>query len=385
MSIRGVLLMGMGMSFVVSLAAAAEPDAPAPEKPGVYPVGVTTMQFTDYARTDALTKKPRSLLTEIWYPATDETQGLPKNRLMDFLMRGTDPALPILLQAGFNLDANELDKRFKNTAVRDARIRDGLFPLIVFSHGDGGLRFQNTFLCEHLASHGYIVAAPDHTGNAAITYVDGQLVAYDASSRKQAETDRPLDIVFLINTFQRLNSGADSRFLARIDMEKIAAAGHSFGGYTSTCVAGQDPRIKAILPLAGVAEDKADCPCPVMLMLATEDKTMGLDGDAQIRKYYDTAKGPRYLVEFKNAGHFSFTEVYQFKPDFGDGVGTGKRLASGESVAYITMDVMYPLVNGYATAFFGKYLKGIDAYDAYLKENHNPDELLYKAETGPAS
>ena len=42
---------------------------------------------------------------------------------------------------------------------------DGRYPLVVFSHGSGGVRFQSYFLAEWLASHGYLVAAPDHAGD----------------------------------------------------------------------------------------------------------------------------------------------------------------------------------------------------------------------------
>ena len=41
----------------------------------------------------------------------------------------------------------------------------GPHPLIVFSHGNSGFRRQSTFLTTHLASRGFVVAAPDHTGN----------------------------------------------------------------------------------------------------------------------------------------------------------------------------------------------------------------------------
>ncbi|MDQ1256787.1 MAG: hypothetical protein QG656_1387, partial [Candidatus Hydrogenedentes bacterium] len=105
---------------------------------------------------------------------------------------------------------------------------------------------------------------------------------------------------------------------------------------------------------------------------------MGIGGNERIRAYYEESKGPRYLVEFLNAGHFSFTEMYQFVPDFGDGVGLGKRITNGEPVTYITMDVMFPLVKGYVTAFFGQYLKGLD-YNAYLSANRNPAELVVKS------
>jgi hypothetical protein len=84
-------------------------------------------------------------------------------------------------------------------------------------------------------------------------------------------------------------------------------------------------------------------------------------------------------VEFKNGGHYSFTEIYQLRPDFGDGVGQGKRVTNGEPLTYVSKDVAFKMINGYTTAFFGKYLKGQHGYDAYLAENHNPDELIAKA------
>ena len=49
-----------------------------PTASGPFPVGVTTTLLVDHSRKDALTKEPRTLVTEIWYPATDETKGMPK-------------------------------------------------------------------------------------------------------------------------------------------------------------------------------------------------------------------------------------------------------------------------------------------------------------------
>src|SRR6516162_697416 len=39
----------------------------------------------------------------------------------------------------------------------------GALPLILFSHHSGGSRRASTFLTSHLASHGYLVAAMDHS------------------------------------------------------------------------------------------------------------------------------------------------------------------------------------------------------------------------------
>ena len=75
--------------------------------------------------------------------------------------------------------------------------------------------------------------------------------------------------------------------------------------------------------------------------------------------------------------------MYQLKPDFGDGVGKGKRVTNGEVLDYPPMTLVFPLVNGYSTAFFGKYLRGLGGYDAYLRENHHPDALVYQFEPAP--
>jgi len=232
-----------------------------------------------------------------------------------------------------------------------------------------------------MASHGYIVMSPDHTGNCAGTFVDGNLVLIQQGeeARKQSTIDRPKDISFLIDTMDRMNKGNDSRFFGRVDMAHIGMSGHSFGGFTCTYVANQEPRVKAFAPMAGVAEDRTNFDSPVMVLLADEDDTLGKDRMATLAKYYDACRGPHYQVEFKNGGHYSFTEVYQLRPDFGDGVGRGKRITNGEPLDYVPRDVAFAMINGYTTAFFGKYLKGQNGYGGYLAENHNPDELITKA------
>ena len=137
------------LSFLLLIAFGiyAEPPLPDPVQPGAYPVGVTTTTFLDHSRTDPATKGPRSLMTEIWYPATEETRGLPANKLSDFFMRNRSPELALLLLAGFGIELAEADKAFHNFAIRDARITDGEFPLILFSHGNSGMRMQNAFWC----------------------------------------------------------------------------------------------------------------------------------------------------------------------------------------------------------------------------------------------
>jgi len=373
--IFGIVLTLMAQSHAAETAA-----LPDPEKPGAYAVGVTTMRFEDCARVDAATGKPRVLMTEIWYPATDDAKTLPKNRLMDFFERTENPEFALVLKLGFRADIIEADKTFQNFAVRDARAAEGVFPLLLFSHGNGGLRMQNAFWCEHMASHGYIVVAPDHTGNCGVTLIDGQLVTFNDSKegREQSRIDRPKDLSFLIDKMDQFNKGGDSRFRGKLDLEHIGVAGHSFGGFTSVWMADADPRVKAIAPMAGVAEERKNLTLPAMALFAAEDDTLGADRNPAIPKFYDSRQGPAYSVDFLNAGHYSFTEMYQLNPNFGDGVGKGKRLTNGEPIDYIKRETAFRLVNGYTAAFFGKFLKGQNGYDTYLEANHDPKELDVK-------
>ena len=56
-----------------------------PMGPGPHLVGVTTTVLVDNSRTDNFTKEPRTLVTEIWYPAADDARKAPKNKYSDFI------------------------------------------------------------------------------------------------------------------------------------------------------------------------------------------------------------------------------------------------------------------------------------------------------------
>ena len=377
MSARHLLLSSLILAVALPPLAFAAED---PEAPGPYAVGVTTMLIEDHARESLVGEGPRMLLTEVWYPATEETRELTKVDLLSFF-RGIQPGLVAgLMKMAFGADLLEVNKTIRLDAVRDAHPADGKWPLILFSHGNGGMRSQALWWCEHMASHGYIVAAPDHTGNAGATIIDGKLIPINDELREKSAVARPRDLSFLIDVFTRFNKGADSRFYQRVDLEHIGVAGHSFGGYTATRMADIDPRVDAIAPWAAVGRERENYDTPLLMLIATEDDTIGLEGNERMRTYYEETKAPKYLVEFKNGGHYSFTEMYRWNPEFGDGVGSGTRLTNGEAIEYIGQEKAFRLVDGYTTAFFGKFLKGIDEYDDYLTTNHLPEELILKAE-----
>jgi predicted dienelactone hydrolase len=322
-------------------------------EPGPYPVGVTRVELYDAAR-------DRTLLTEVWYPADESARGL--------------PAAPIESYLPPELAAIAANATIPLVAVRDVAISpDRPFPLIAFSHGSGGIRFQNTFQMEYLASHGFVVAAPDHQGN---TVFD------NSGSDAQLSIDRPLDILFVFDQLSAFTNESGNPFEGWIDLNKgFGVTGHSFGAFTTLAVASTDQRVVAALPMALGGPVSDSYTAATLMLIASEDQTIGLEGNDAARETYAMLPSPRFFGEVIDAGHFSFSFACQTGLGIGDGDGckTGERLDGSGTVTFVADMRVWDLVNGYSAALFGRYIDGIDAYDVFLAENQDPEILHYTA------
>ena len=125
--------------------------------------------------------------------------------------------------------------------IGDAEMAAGRFPVVLFSHGFGGHRRQSTFLCTHLASHGYVVVAMDHTGNTVIDMAQmtlqvmmGEPMPEPGPMIAELITARPLDAIFVLDSLFAGKLGIDP---ASLDADRVGMAGHSFGGWTTLKVA----------------------------------------------------------------------------------------------------------------------------------------------------
>jgi dienelactone hydrolase len=361
----------------------AQAGPPEPQLAGPFPVGVTTTVFVDNSRTDNVTQQPRTLVTEIWYPATDEARRMPKNKYSDFIPGGVTPEIDELIAKTYKMSASEVDKLYWNEAHRDAPVREGRFPLVVFSHGNGGSRHQNTFWCDHLASHGYVIVSADHTGNARWTIIEGKPIAFQGAERMNSAKDRPLDVSFLLDQMIRWDAGADPRFAGHIDTEHAAVAGMSFGSFTAHWAADREPRFKAVVAMSGAPPLHTNLTVPSLRMLGTEDRTLGVLGNALIRDNHAKHTGPSFLLELKNGGHYSFTDVFKVSKDFGDGVGAGQRRNTNEPFEFTSMELTYEIVNSYSVAFLGYFLKGQTEYWGFLSENHWPETMIWDVKGMP--
>ncbi|ACB49547.1 unknown [Crocosphaera subtropica ATCC 51142] len=108
-------------------------------------------------------------------------------------------------------------------------------PVIVLSHGLGERPETYYETGELLASHGFLVAMPQHPGSDTKhkqALLEG--LARDIFSLNEF-IDRPLDISYTLDELERRNQ---QEFGGQLNLTKVGAFGHSFGGYTALAVAG---------------------------------------------------------------------------------------------------------------------------------------------------
>jgi dienelactone hydrolase len=342
---------------------------------GPYPVGVKTVVLVDSTREDPYAGGPRTLVTEVWYPAGDGARGKAATRFLEFF--GAHPEAGAAFVSHFKGKMEEVEKRFISVAVRNAPLRTGKFPLLVFSHGNGGLRHQNVCQLDHLASHGYVIASPDHTGNAGVTILDDKVLPYDRKGRSRSSEDRPRDVSFILDRLLEENHKEGSWLQGALDQEAIGVFGHSFGGFTCCRVAESDPRVKAILPMTLAYSKPASI--PVMLMLGELDRTVEKAGNAMSVAYYVGCTGPKYLLTLKRGGHFSFSDMDRINPNFGDGIGTEKT-KDGKTVEFLPSELTKEIINAYSLAFFDSILRKDAKAGEFLRTNAYPEEVELRSE-----
>jgi predicted dienelactone hydrolase len=160
-------------------------------------------------------------------------------------------------------------------------------------------RNGETYFTRHLASHGYVVAAPDFplSNNAA----PGGATVTDVGNQ-------PGDVSFVIDQLL-----ADPTWGASIDGAHIGVSGLSLGGLTTLLVAFhprlRDPRISAALGMAApscmfTAPFFAQS-VPVLLLHGDSDLIVPIEANSE--RVLPLMKDPRELVVLQTASHTGFS------------------------------------------------------------------------------
>jgi predicted dienelactone hydrolase len=291
----------------------------------------------------------------------------------------------------------------------------GPYPLVIFSHGNRGLRFITAYLSEHLASQGFVVMSIEYADSAAVTTsVDTDLSNYT----------RPKDVSWQIDYADQL-TGAEGALAGLINTEQVAVVGHSYGAYTAEMAAGArwdirgptswcnqypdirlppefggylplsalcrdwerklakqaglspvpeglwppmgDARVDAIVPLAPEvvefgAESFKDVTVPVLLLAGSKDRAMFSELPLYQTYLYDNlGSAKKALAVFENADHMVFGTSCSQVPWI---VELGSFWACSDPVW--DMDRAHDLINHFTTAFLLDVLKGDTAAHAAL-------------------
>lgn len=130
------------------------------------------------------------------------------------------------------------DRRFAVDLYLPTGTNQSQVPVIIISNGLGSKRDRFTQLAQHLASHGFAVAVPDHPGSSNQRNQDFFAGLYSLEQENFDFTefiDRPLDITYLLNELERRNP---VEFNNQLNLQQVGIFGYSFGGTTALILAG---------------------------------------------------------------------------------------------------------------------------------------------------
>lgn len=288
---------------------------------------------------------------QVWYPAEQDDDGTLPRYAYDGLLQGMALA---------------------NSTPDCSDVR----PVLVFSHGSGGIRWQSLFYTELLASRGWVVVAPDHAGN---TYIDQD----DARMAEEALL-RPHDVALAFDWL--VDDSAQGNPLEGCVDEGAgyAVSGHSYGGYTSMAVAGatldiaaldaycadtaddwceivdlweadhpgdtvadlSDSRAWASVPMTPAGEEffgagTASVDVPMAILAGTLDDVTPTDEEAR-PMFEGLTVTPRALAVVDGAGHLSFSDVCELSPTFAE---CGDGYLPVEDVHRIAVEVAIPFLD----------------------------------------
>lgn len=276
-------------------------------------------------------------------------------------------------------------------------------PLILISHGFGSLKDNFINLAEHLASHGFVVAIPEHVGSD-LQYRQELLRGSLSSALSPVEyISRPQDMSSVIDKLKELTEKSEI-WQKRVDLNKIGAIGDSLGGTTVLSLAGaplnisrlhtectqnqvivntalilqcqgshlppveynlQDSRIKAVIathPLTSAIfgpESLSKIKIPIMITAGGNDVITPVVIE-QVHPFIWLQSPFKHLLFYQPGTHFSSTQP---TPQY-----TATNLP--EILVGKNRDATSQYFHGIAVAFMEAYLNNNSQYLAYLTPNY---------------
>lgn len=344
------VIVGVAAAMALVAPAQAVPDQAVPDQlvlpapTGRHSVGMNELHLVDRDRTDPwVPTGPRELMVSLWYPAT-----VARGERVPYAT--AEESRLLLNMYGLTDVPPDALTRVRTHARVGAPPVLRRAPLVVLSPGFSLPRWTMTTLAEELASRGYVVAAVDHTYEAAaITFPDGRIaecvVCVGEWTGPEIAASRAVDISFVLD-----------RLLARygrvIDPHRIAVAGHSMGGAAAATTMLADPRVDAGVNLDGSFQPglETDLARPFLMVGAGPHGAPGTDPSWD--ETWPHLTGWRHWLHVPDMNHLSVSDVAVV----GEWLGVDVQPMPGTRAVEIT--------RAYVTAFVDLHLR------------HRPQPLL---------
>lgn len=345
----------LGVAFLAVVVAVALPVLlPVfrfPRPGGPHALGTTSLHLVDEDRPETFTDDEsdhRQLMVRVWYPAADDSEGAVDAYWEDAALK-VDGLAAMMQAPPFVFGHLE---HVRTNSRSQAALAESVtpFPVLLFSHGYGGTATQSTGLMEELASRGYVIFSVAHPYEALpIEFPDGsvahtKLVQPEDPQARQAEmaplieelhanwksgqgsngtllkitAEMGLDASFEIwvddmacalDEIERIATGTGP-FAGRLDLDRIGAFGHSFGGAASIELCAREPRCRAAVNLDGIqfgSVVESGCPRPIMLVYSGAAPWMN-------HSVFAGSAGPAYQLFIAGSQHMDFSDLAQFSP-----------------------------------------------------------------------
>jgi dienelactone hydrolase len=317
-------------------------DGPLPMPTGPHSVGRVSYDYVDHARFDIYAGNPearRELVLFVWYPASPQATA----EFAPYLPSAWAPTAEFL---GINVAG------LRTHAVPDVSIApdSAAYPVLLLSPS-GFPPLMLSAIAEELASHGFVVVGVNHTFETTVTaFADGRVAAMNPAAtggalglqagshaeifRQRASVCeyKAADLASVADQLENLNTDPIERFTGRLDLARLGAFGHSFGGNAALELCRTDERCRAAANLDGalwsdVGQVGLDRPALQVLAEHGEFDRTAEDavkaGAAPNVEWFEAEKAitfggwrnvqqraqPGYTVQVSGASHISFMDV----------------------------------------------------------------------------
>jgi dienelactone hydrolase len=305
-----------------------------PTPSGQYGVGRAFYEWVDNQTDDPLAPAPgikRELLVWIWYPApAGQSQTLDDYLPAPIRSSIERYAIPPI----FKLFSRDLSN-VRAHGIWNASLspQQPSFPVVILRAGASSEVWNYSSLAEDLASHGYVVVGFDAPYRTSIVvFPDGRVIRRLPANNPELCAEMPpaeqescankllaawtSDMSSVLNQLDRWNASDPSgKFTGRLDLTRVGAFGHSFGGAAALRFCQEDFRCKAAIDVDGAPHGsviQTGIPRPLMLLLSDHSHESDAESQtifADLHSLYDRSPADsRSFLEIRGANHFLFSD-----------------------------------------------------------------------------